>query len=134
MSHNAIKSYLRPLNPFHRALDVGNKVYWIQSQILCIPDRYGFFSPGPPPLQRHQACTFIAFSVPMIFGFFTLASIIVYFRVAKPDHDHPPLWGVFLVFIFVTVPFWAVVWVMNLYDKRRAPDYQWEDQKLGKNR
>lgn len=29
--------------------------YWLQSRVLRIPDRYGFFVAGPPLLQAHEA-------------------------------------------------------------------------------
>ncbi|RYP65286.1 hypothetical protein DL770_009032 [Monosporascus sp. CRB-9-2] len=51
----AVKALLSPqiidnrLNPYYLA--VATRAYWIQSHILRIPDRFGFFSPGPPRLQ-----------------------------------------------------------------------------------
>lgn len=45
------------LNQTH--LSIATKGYWFQSHILKIPDRYGFFSPGPPRLQVHQGVSFL---------------------------------------------------------------------------
>ena len=70
--HNAvraIKGFLKPqvvdgrLNPVRLA--VATRGYWIQSHVLHIPDRFGWFSPGPPRLQVHQATSlaFLACSV-----------------------------------------------------------------------
>ncbi|KAI0136371.1 hypothetical protein BJ170DRAFT_601493 [Xylariales sp. AK1849] len=48
------------LNPVHLA--IANRGYWIQSHILHIPDRLGFFSPGSPRLQVHEGASFFTWS------------------------------------------------------------------------
>ena len=45
------------LNHVHLAL--ATQCYWTQSRIFCIPDRFGFFSPGPPRLQAEESALFI---------------------------------------------------------------------------
>lgn len=35
-------------------LVIARRGYWVQSRLLRIPDRFGFFSSGPPLLQAHQ--------------------------------------------------------------------------------
>jgi hypothetical protein len=39
-------------------LAIGRRGYLIQSDVLHIPDRFGFFSPGPPGLQALQGADF----------------------------------------------------------------------------
>lgn len=46
-----------PLNPLN--LTIATTEYRIQSRTLQIPDRFGFFSPGPPRLQVHDGGMFI---------------------------------------------------------------------------
>jgi len=65
MPHDLTSSILEaitaPFTPHMIAFNIPNSVhlavatigYWIQSQQLKIPDRYGFFSLGPPRLQVH---------------------------------------------------------------------------------
>ena len=40
------------LNPV--LLDLANRGYYIQSEVLHISERYGVFSPGPPRLQVYE--------------------------------------------------------------------------------
>ncbi|KAI0508778.1 hypothetical protein F5B22DRAFT_649673 [Xylaria bambusicola] len=40
------------LNPV--LLDIANRGYYIQSEVLHISERYGIFSPGPPRLQVYE--------------------------------------------------------------------------------
>lgn len=44
------------INP--QLVDTGERGYWVQSQVLHIPDQYGFFVSGPPLLQAQEAYTF----------------------------------------------------------------------------
>lgn len=44
------------INP--HLVDTGGRGYWIQSQVLRIPDQYGFFVSGPPLLQAQEAHIF----------------------------------------------------------------------------
>jgi hypothetical protein len=68
----AIKKFFGPqridgqLNPVH--LGVAAHGYWIQSSVLHIPNRFGFFSPGPPRLQVFHGAlfAFISFSLSIL--------------------------------------------------------------------
>lgn len=51
------------LNPVHLA--IAERGYWIQSRILRIPDRFGYFSPGPLQLQAYQSA-FLAYEIIML--------------------------------------------------------------------
>jgi hypothetical protein len=129
MPLNAAKSGYSPLHPFYYAVDVGTRGYWIQSHILRIPDRYGFFSPSPPRLQRHEAITFIVFFLVTMFSSFYWTLLLIGLQKIP---DHLPLWRLALAIAVLMVCMWAAVWAMNCFDHRRAPGYKWEDSKLRK--
>jgi hypothetical protein len=44
------------LNPTYLA--VGRRGYHVQSHVLHMPDKFGYFSPDPPPLQTRQGYLF----------------------------------------------------------------------------
>jgi hypothetical protein len=114
----------KTLNPVH--LTFATKGYWIQSHILCIPDRYGFFSPGPPRLQVHQGFLSNVLLLMIVCDiFFGLAT--VFWMSSKPDHK--PIWKVVVFMVAVVGGVVATIWVMECYGKRRAPNYEWDDWK-----
>jgi hypothetical protein len=40
-------------------LTIAGRGYWYQKHIISIPDRYGFFSAGPPNEQVRQGVLFV---------------------------------------------------------------------------
>lgn len=129
----AIKQHFGPrqvkgqLNPTH--LTIATQSYRIQSDILHIPDRFGFFSPGPLRLQAHQGAEFgilfFLLGVICILGI----GIIVWFR-ARGDPVFILASAMMLVIVGVAIS----IWIMSWYDRRRSKDYDWgnEDGKLRK--
>ncbi|RMJ18944.1 hypothetical protein CDV36_001359 [Fusarium kuroshium] len=57
-------------------LAIGTRGYYVQSQILRVPQRFGVFSPGPPLLQVHQA-SFLTFLVILFAVEFFISSTFV---------------------------------------------------------
>jgi len=116
------------LNPIQLAL--ATRGYWIQSHILRIPDRYGFFSPGPPRLQVYQGFLFIALFIMVVCSIFCWA-FVVFLLSLRPDHK--PIWKAVL---FMAIPAGgtvAAIWVTECLSKRRSRDYDWGDWKLRKD-
>jgi len=118
----------KTLNPVHLA--IATRGYWIQSQILCIPNRYGFFSPGPPRLQVYQAFLSIALLVMIVLDIF-LGALVVLLIALKPNNK--PIWKFVVVMVAYVGSVVAAIWVLECYSKHRAPDYEWDDWKLRKD-
>ncbi len=101
----------------------------IQSRTLQIPDRLGLFSPGPPRLQVHEGCSFL-----FILGWTCLIMILDAYCVYSCRRPHGEctcqLGAVFLV---VMVPHAVIFWIASVYDRHRAPGYEWADWKLRKD-
>lgn len=132
---NAITASLSPqittsntLNPIQMAL--ASRGHWIQSHILHIPDRYGFFSPGPPRLQVYQGFLFIPLLIMTICSIF-LGACAVFNISLKPDHK--PIWRVVVFMVALVVGTLAILWIMACFDRLRAPDYDWGHWKLRKD-
>ena len=108
------------LNP--SLLAVATAGHHIQSQILGIPHRWGFFSPGLPRLQVFEAqLSIIAFLLncltPMVL--FTLSLLL-----GLPT-------GKTLGFLIgeLVIPISLKFWSLAVYSPRRKPDYEWKDWK-----
>jgi hypothetical protein len=116
------------LNPIHLA--IATRGYWIQSRILYIPDRYGFFSPAPPRLQVYQGFLFIALFIMVICSIFCGASV-VFLLSLRPDHK--PIWKAVVFMVILVGGTVAMIWFMECFSKRRAQDYDWGNWKLRKD-
>lgn len=111
------------INPVHVA--VASHGYRIQSQKLGIPDRFGFFSPGPLQLQEHQGgvVALIVFAlIPMIF--WSVFIILMFKSKGKP------VLGLIEVMMGMFVVWLGALWIIACFDRRRAPDYDWGARKL----
>lgn len=115
------------LNPIH--LSFATKAYKIQSQTLHIPDRYGWFSPGPPRLQVHQALVFRWVAVCLTIQLFFAATIII-FMASIPSRL--PVGRIALVLTLLFSGTVALIWAVECSSEKRAKDYVWEDWKLRK--
>lgn len=114
------------LNPVRLAITTTG--YRIQSRMLHIPDRMGFFSSGPPRLQVHEATCFIVLVSWLCFSIISSGFLVFWVRVAGlPNHRK-----VGAVMSLITVSEAVLFWVMACYDRRRAPGYEWGDWKLRK--
>lgn len=101
---------------------MASRCYKIQSQTLHIPDRFGFFSLGPPRLQAHEAGAFgfviiLGLGLSIVLGSFIL--LWVKLVMGRPVFM---LAVALLVFNVFTVAF---CWTVQCFDPRRAPDYDW---------
>ena len=112
------------LNPLH--LDIATTGYRIQSRTLQIPDRFGLFSPGPPRLQVHEGLFFIII-VGWICLHLTFNAFSVFLCRLFGLHTYQKLAAGWFM---TMVPWLAIFWIVAIYDRRRAPGYEWGDWKL----
>lgn len=138
MSHNltsnaltAVKGFLGPgisngrLNPVYLA--IVTRGYWIQSHVLHIPDRFGFFSSGPPRLQVHQSASFAFLTVGVAFSIvWGPLTVLLAKLMGRPISRLAGAMG------FLQIAVVAVIWALACFDHRREPDYDWGDWKLRK--
>lgn len=109
-------------NPAHIAL--ARRGYWIQSQRLHIPDRFGFFSPStgcPPRLQAHQGATFTFLAAStvgiIIYGGLTL---MVVGRAGRPVLRLAAFMAAFQVGML------GLAWAVVCYERHRTPSDNWK--------
>lgn len=110
------------LNP--ALLAIATRGYWIQSQIFHIPDRWGFFPPGPPRLQVYEGQVFVA----IVVGHFctiTMAAILVYLVIRV----HRPVTWLVAVVVTMELAEIALQWITSMSDRHRAPDFDWDNWK-----
>ncbi len=134
---NPIIGFLSPqitkdkkLNPVHLAL--GIRGYWIQSQVLHIPDRFGFFSPGPPRLQVHQAFLLL----PMLLAVITTSfwgAFAICLAVLNNKDNSLPAWRITEVVVVLVVGGADVLYIGFLFDPCLAQNYDWVDWKVHKD-
>ncbi|KAJ8132613.1 hypothetical protein O1611_g1010 [Lasiodiplodia mahajangana] len=108
------------LNPV--LLDLANRGYYIQSEVLHIPERYAIFSPGPPRLQVYegQASVVAYYLIIYIGAAFALAS----FLLGKLGQSNIKLNAIpLIIFIFILIE----LYIALLYPPQRAPGYVWDD-------
>ena len=115
------------LNPLHLA--IATTGYRIQSCTLQIPDRLGFFSPGPPPLQAHQGGSFIClvcwYCMVIFFG-----AVLTFLSRGR---GLPAFQKMGVICLMIMVPCSLIFWYAAVNDRHRAPGYEWEDWKLRKD-
>ncbi|PVH83120.1 hypothetical protein DL98DRAFT_585836 [Cadophora sp. DSE1049] len=112
------------LNP--TLLSIGQIGYHLQSQYLLIPDRFGFFTAGPPRYQVYQG-----FHVVFVLNMTIVSDVVLglpHLVMSQSAHRRK-FWRLVLVqalFIGVIV---MMIWVLELYGGRRAENYVWKDWK-----
>lgn len=128
--HAGIKDFLGPavidgrLNQSHLAL--ATRCYWIQSRILRIPDRFGFFASGPPRLQVEESgiLVFVVFVTCHLVFYAGLAVYLVSLLGNRPVKSFAALMG-----LICLTPL-GFVWIHLCWSSRRHPDYVWKDWKV----
>jgi hypothetical protein len=117
----------RSLNPVQAA--IGIRGYHIQSKVLHIPDRFGFFSPGPLRLQVREGALFvraICFGQVLFTGLTVLAMLFLK-KLGQP-------WNKVLLYVEAMVVLLLLMhigfWVLDMvcHDGCQAPDYEWEEE------
>ena len=112
------------LNPLH--LNIATTGYRIQSQTLKTPDRFGFFSPGPPRLQVHEGLYFLIMlgwiGLNVIFNAFSvfvcrLAGLSTCQKLGA-------------AYALTMIPGVVLFWIGAVCDRRRAPGYEWGEWKV----
>lgn len=110
------------LNPVRLAIATWG--YWIQSQALRIPDRFGYFSPGPPRLQVHEATNFLLIVLcigPCTIFFGGLAALMLKL-LGKP------VTGLIVALCGLTMA--TMGFSLAAHETQRASDYKWDDWKM----
>ncbi len=98
--------------------------YWIQSHVLRIPDRFGFFSSGPPQLQVYQGALFGFLAVHVAISALFGALIVWWIK----RHGRPVttlVRGMAAMWVAMA----AVIWVSECVHPHRGPDYVWPGRK-----
>ncbi|KAI1126411.1 hypothetical protein F5Y10DRAFT_244955, partial [Nemania abortiva] len=108
------------LNPV--LLDLANRGYYIQSEVLHIPEQYAIFSTGPPRLQVYEGQAFvIAYYIILYIG---AALAFFSFLLRRLGKFNIRLYAIPLItFIFILVE----LYIALLYPPQRAPGYVWDD-------
>lgn len=115
---------------------IAQGVYWFQSRVLRIPDRYGVVSSGPPLLRAIQAyylTWFATLDVPsLIFG--TMLGLWTWKLFLRPRGWFPAARGSSLG-ILLHVIVWLVCYYVQevFFNPMRASDYDWDafERELG---
>jgi hypothetical protein len=110
-----------PRMPYRR-LDLCNRAYRFQSESLCIPDRFGLFSSGPPSRQMEEleiiCCVLLG---PPVFGL-TLALIMLIMGCTIPNVSWEQLTFILIVCLVLSsiVSLFSVVyWVLSCLYRAR---------------
>lgn len=69
-------------------------------------------------------------SIVAIFSIF-MSAIVVFVSSLRPDH--PPVWKGAVILGMLVGGFVACIWVLECFDERRSPEYEWKDWKLRKD-
>lgn len=115
------------LNPVHLA--IATTGFRIQSHTLHIPPRIGFFSPGPPRLQVHEAASFFVLVFGFCFGIVSGGFVVFVIRLCGLPNSLKA--GAVMLSMIIAQA--VVIWVMVCCDRRRVPGYDWGDWKLRKD-
>ena len=103
------------LNPLH--LTVATTGYRIQSRTLQIPDRFGFFSSGPPRLQVHESFCFSHVVGLVCLGVvFDAFSVFLCGPLRTPISQRLCVWWSLMV-----VPGVALLWIATANGRCRQP-------------
>jgi len=111
------------VNPVRLAL--ATRVYWIQSRIFRIPDRFGFISAGPPRLQVEESAIFV-FLVFVVSQMVFYGAITVFLASLMDDR---PVKSIAVMLCLLTIGVVGVIWLSLCLSSRRDPGYVWEDWK-----
>jgi hypothetical protein len=114
------------LNPIH--LKIATTVYGIQLQ-LPVPDRLGFFSPGPPRLQVREAASFVGLIIVTCFLILYGGFVLFLLRLLGVPNTLQ-LGAAMLLMIVAQV---VLVWALTCFSRHRTPEYEWADWKLRKD-
>ena len=113
------------LNPVHLA--IGTRGYWLQSHILHVPHRVGFFSSGPPRLQVLEGAEVFFISMLLIPICAWIAFLLLLIHLA----------GLMTVKAAVSIVVFVTAWLACIlalqfarHRSRRALDSDWEEWKV----
>lgn len=113
------------LNP--KLLMIARRAYWIQSRVLCIPDRFGLISSGPPLLRALQAYN-LAYhiSLDVVNLLLIPITLLIISRILGPGRRRS---AYYTACYLTACCFWNLVMVYVqevFFNPMRAPDYDWE--------
>jgi len=115
------------LNPVHLA--IATTGFRVQSGQLHIPHRIGFFSPGNPRLQVHEAASLIFLMFTSCFAIVSGGFVIFVIRL----YGLPNSLKAGAVMLSMIIAQAIAIWVIVCCDRRRVPGYDWGDWKLRKD-
>ncbi|KAJ0163435.1 Extracellular metalloprotease [Colletotrichum tanaceti] len=113
------------LNPVHLAIGICG--YRVQTELLGIPEQYGFFSSGPPRLQVSQGNMFPAFIA--LSAFPVVAPLVAILFFGTKNKEFWPIMGM----VAISIGTGGFLWWLECTDFRRAPGYEWDDWKIHKD-
>lgn len=112
------------VNPAQLAF--GARGYHIQTKTLHIPERFGFFSSGPPRLQARQGFCLI-FILLLCVSFYALCFVLLFMLwVQGRPVKFEGLGGAGMIGAAPLVCF-PLGWISSCLDPARSPDYEWPD-------
>ncbi|KAL2063982.1 hypothetical protein VTL71DRAFT_4476 [Oculimacula yallundae] len=117
------------LNP--TLLSIGQAGHYLQSRYFSIPDRYGFFTAGPPRLQVYQGFLVVAICSMVIISSFLLGflGLVIAQEPQSEKRIFRVVWDLVLIQAALIGSVVALVWVFECTDRKRTADYVWKDWK-----
>ncbi|KAI1340323.1 hypothetical protein F5Y15DRAFT_54601 [Xylariaceae sp. FL0016] len=109
------------LNQSHLA--IATYGYHIQSQLLHIPDHWGWFSPGPPRLQVAQGAIFALLNVGLSYSYMVFGACLIILMHSQQRSIGVAI-GVITALYRASLAFF---WVLVCFADHRKPDLVWGD-------
>ena len=110
------------LNPVYLA--IATTGYKIQSQLLRIPDHYGFFAPAPPRLQAREGAAFAG--MVMLICYMVATAWFVINLASSIPNARRFMFALFLMTVETTTC--AIFWYVQCTKASRKPGYIWKDR------
>lgn len=103
-----------PINPY--SLAVSTSGYRVQSQVLHIPDRFGYFSPGPPSVQVKEGAFVTFLTIALSVANFMGAIIFFFLKVqGNPNANMMPV-----ISMAATVIVIVSIWLLACIKRHRG--------------
>ncbi|KAK4190334.1 hypothetical protein QBC35DRAFT_471964 [Podospora australis] len=117
----------RRLHPVRLAMAA--RMYWFQSQILGIPDRFGFMAPPHlPRIQVEECGPWVALAIVYIHMFYLEAGalLLCYYN---PKLSRKSVAGLGFLLTMMPVTLLGMIWAKTCSGPQREPGYVWKDWK-----
>ncbi|KAL7915840.1 hypothetical protein GGI35DRAFT_430809 [Trichoderma velutinum] len=107
-------------NPVH--VTIASRGYDFQSRVLRIPDRFGWFTRGPPRRSAYEGYTFVYICV-----FLGVEAILLSICLIAVDSIGQPIMTLSIALLVFYVMVLALIWAVIIHSPQRKPDYYWGD-------